>query len=120
MRTRLLRSIGVTTTIASVSAIAGLVFMQQSSVAVAAEPNPNTTLRTPWGAPDLQGKWTVESDTPLQRAPKYANQEFFSATQRKELDDERLALLRRDRRVERGTELDVAGAYNALFMSQKR
>ena len=28
--------------------------------------------------------------------------------------------MRRDRRVERGTELDVAGAYNAVFMSQKR
>ena len=29
-------------------------------------------------------------------------------------------MLRRDKRVERGTELDVAGAYNAVFMSQKR
>jgi hypothetical protein len=28
--------------------------------------------------------------------------------------------MRRDRRVERGTELDVAGAYNAVFMSMKR
>jgi hypothetical protein len=36
------------------------------------------------------------------------------------LDRERSALLRRDKRVERGTELDVAGAYNAVFMSMKR
>jgi hypothetical protein len=28
-------------------------------------------------------------------------------------------LLRRDKRVERGTELDVAGAYNGLFQSYK-
>jgi hypothetical protein len=76
-------------------------------------------LKTPWGEPDLQGIWTDESDTPLQRSPKYANQEFFTDAQRAELDKERAALLGRDRRVERGTELDVAGAYNAQFMSVK-
>jgi hypothetical protein len=78
------------------------------------------TLKTPWGEPNLQGIWTDESDTPLQRSPKFANQEFFTDAQRADLDNERSALLRRDRRVERGTELDVAGAYNALFMTQKR
>src|SRR4051812_14637666 len=78
------------------------------------------TLKTPWGEPDLQGIWTDESDTPLQRSPRYANQEFFTEAQRAELDQQRSALLRRDRRVERGTELDVAGAYNAVFTSQKR
>jgi hypothetical protein len=75
---------------------------------------------TPWGEPDLQGIWTDETDTPLQRSPKYAAQEYFTDAERAELDQQRLALLRRDRRVERGTELDVAGAYNALFMTQKR
>jgi hypothetical protein len=85
-----------------------------------AVPTPNTTLKTPWGEPDLQGIWTDETDTPLQRSPRYASQEFFTDAQRAELDKERSALLRRDRRVERGTELDVAGAYNALFMLQKR
>src|ERR1700693_4597560 len=77
-------------------------------------------LKTPWGEPDLQGIWTDETDTPLQRPPKYANQEFFTAAQREELDRERSALLRRDKRVERGTELDVPGAYNGLFQSYKR
>ncbi len=77
-------------------------------------------LKTPWGEPDLQGIWTYDSDTPLQRSPKYGNQEVFTAEQRERLDRERAALLRRDRRVERGTELDVAGAYNAVFTSQKR
>jgi hypothetical protein len=81
---------------------------------------PPPALTTPWGEPDLQGIWTDETDTPLQRSPKYATQEFFTDAQRAELDNERSALLRRDRRVERGTELDVAGAYNALFMTQKR
>jgi hypothetical protein len=78
------------------------------------------SLKTPWGEPDLQGIWMDESDTPLQRPAKYANQEFFTEAQRAELDKERAALLGRDKRVERGTELDVAGAYNAAFMSIKR
>jgi hypothetical protein len=77
-------------------------------------------LKTPWGEPDLQGIWTDESDTPLQRSPKFANQEALTEAQRAELDRERSALMRRDKRVERGTELDVAGAYNAVFTSQKR
>src|SRR5258707_3720794 len=79
----------------------------------------DSTVKTPWGEPDLQGIWTDETDTPLQRPPKYANQEFFTAAQREELDRERSALLRRDKRVERGTELDVAGAYNGLFQPYK-
>jgi hypothetical protein len=78
------------------------------------------TLTTPWGEPDLQGIWTDEADTPLQRPTKYANQEFFTAEQRAELDKARAALQGRDRRVQRGTELDVAGAYSAVFMSMKR
>jgi hypothetical protein len=49
-------------------------------------------LKTPWGEPDLQGIWTDEFDTALQRPPRYANQEFFTAAQREELDKERTAL----------------------------
>src|SRR5262249_50416795 len=43
-------------------------------------------LKTAWGEPDLQGIWTDEFDTPLQRPTKFANQEFFTAAQRAELD----------------------------------
>src|SRR5436309_10761786 len=81
---------------------------------------PAPTPTTAWGEPDLQGIWTDETDTPLQRSAEYANQEFFTDEQRAELDKERASLLGRDRRVERGTELDVAGAYSAVFMSLKR
>jgi len=77
-------------------------------------------LKTPWGEPDLQGIWTDETDTPLQRSPRYANQEFFTAEQRAELDKQRSALIGRDRRSERGTEADVAGAYNQVFTPLKR
>ena len=77
-------------------------------------------LKTPWGDPDLQGIWTDETATPLQRSPKYANQEFFTDAQREELDKQRAALQGRELRAERGTELDVAGAYNGQFASVKR
>jgi len=91
----------------------------QAPTASVTAPAAAPVLKTPWGEPDLQGIWTDESDTPLQRPAKYANQEFFTEAQRTELDKERAALLGRNRRVERGTELDVAGAYNAVFLSLK-
>ena len=69
-------------------------------------------LKTPWGEPDLQGIWTDEFDTPLQRPAKYADQEFFTESQRAELDKERTEML--NRRVA-GT---LADAYNfAAFLS---
>src|SRR5215475_13530360 len=78
-----------------------------------------TALKTPWGEPDLQGIWTDETDTPLQRPAKYANQEFFTEEQRAELDEQRTALGGKDNRSQRGTELDVTGSYNDLFISRK-
>jgi hypothetical protein len=77
-------------------------------------------LMAPWGEPDLQGIWTDESDTPLQRSPKYASQEFLTEEQRAELDRVRSGFIGRDRRSERGTEADVAGAYNATFTPLRR
>jgi hypothetical protein len=78
------------------------------------------SLKTPWGEPDLQGIWTVETDTPFQRSPKYANQEFFTPGQREEFDRQRIALRGRDNRGERGSERDVSGAYNNVFGALKR
>jgi hypothetical protein len=111
MRIRGVRSIG-----ASLIVLMLVISLAASVKSPAAAP----ALQTPWGEPDLQGIWTEESDTPLQRPAKYASQDVYTPEQRQELDKERATLLRRDRRVERGTELDVAGAYNAVFMSQKR
>src|SRR5215510_3964155 len=77
-------------------------------------------LKTPWGEPDLQGIWTYESDTPLQRLARYASQEFFTEEQRAQLDRERAAMLARDQRQERGSEMDVTRGYNSVFLSIKR
>ena len=73
--------------------------------------------RTAWGDPDLQGIWTDPYQTPLQRPTQFANKEFFTDEERTKLDEQRAGIPRRDQRVERGSERDVAGAYNAVFQS---
>jgi hypothetical protein len=75
--------------------------------------------KTAWGDPDLQGIWTDDYQTPLQRSAKYANKAEFTDEERAELDRQRASILRRNQRVEVGTERDVAGAYNAVFQSIK-
>ena len=100
----------------AVVAAAGVVILSpaRSTAESAAAP------KTPWGEPDLQGIWTDETATPLQRSARFANQEVFTEEQRAELDKERATLLGRDKRGERGTELDVSGAYNAEFGMVRR
>jgi hypothetical protein len=106
-------------------AAAGAVFSGPINPAAAQAPTPPAAASaavpmTPWGEPDLQGIWTDETDTPLQRSPKYGSQEFLTEEQRAELDKVRSGFLGRDRRSERGTEADVAGAYNAVFTPLNR
>src|SRR5258708_11605619 len=91
----------------------------QAPAAPVTTPTPAPTMKTPWGEPDLQGIWTDENDTPFQRSSKYANQEFFTEDQRAEFDKVRAALRGRDDRGGRGSELDVAGAYNAVWGGRK-
>jgi len=119
MRERLSASM-ITVAIAGVASAAISVSTTRTSaqaptVATASFP----ALKTPWGEPDLQGIWTDETDTPLQRSAKYADQEFFTVAQRAELDAQRSALTGKDKRAERGTELDVTGSYNDVFISRK-
>ena len=80
---------------------------------------PAAPLETPWGEPDLEGIWTAEFDTPLQRSAKYADQEFFTEAQQVDLDKERSATLA-DVRPKHGTEADVAGADNSVGIHRKR
>jgi len=78
-----------------------------------------TALKTPWGEPDLQGIWTDEFDTSLQRPAEYANQEFFTQAQREDMDKQRRSHFGSDPRQERGTAIDVGGAYNTVFLTVK-
>src|SRR5437879_1888320 len=123
MRTRLLNLIGAAAVIVS-----AVVFFKPAQVTVAQEspaasvtpPASAPVLKTPWGEPDLQGIWTDEFDTPLQRPAEYANQEFFTDAQRQQLDKQRAQLFGSDPRQERGTAVDVGGAYNTAFLTIKQ
>src|ERR1700730_19157208 len=99
--------------VSAVVAVLGIQASAQSPTAAV------TTLKTPWGEPDLEGIGTAESDTLLQRPAKYADQEFFTEAQRAELDKARSATLA-DVRAKHGTEADVAGTDNSVGISRKR
>jgi len=122
MRDRFLCSMIMVGVSAAVSVVISSSVTRTSAQATAASVSaPTAALKTPWGEPDLQGIWTEETDTPLQRPPKYADQEFFTPEQRAELDRVRSGLLGNERaRAERGTARDVAGAYNSGFASFRR
>jgi hypothetical protein len=106
-------AIAATTTAVIASAVISVSVREAAAQAPAVS---GPTLRTPWGEPDLQGIWTDEFDTPLQRSPRYANQEFFTEAQRADFDKERGAILTRF-----ATEREINGAYNAAtFFSTKR
>ena len=114
-RRRLIEVLGVAAAILVVMALLKLAPTVVGDRASAA----GTTAKTAWGDPHLQGIWTDDYQTPLQRAAKYANKELFTEEERAELDRARASILRRDQRVTPGSERDVAGAYNSVFQSIK-
>jgi hypothetical protein len=101
-------------------AAAAVLSMSTSTLAQVPAGATASPLKTAWGEPDLEGIWTDETDTLLQRNPQYADQEFYTEAQRAEIDRARAEVLGRDRRAQRGSELDVGGAYNSEFISWKR
>jgi hypothetical protein len=122
MRRRFLQFIGVLTVMYVVS-----VFLALDTVRVAGQTQTasgqageNAVVHTAWGEPDLQGIWTTEYDTPLQRPARFADQEFFTDEERAELDRERADINYRGPRSPRGSEQDVGGAYDrTTFFSYK-
>jgi hypothetical protein len=108
----------VTVAIAA-TAVSVAISVPMSRTSAQAPAASGTALKTSWGEPDLQGIWTDEFDTPLQRPPEYANQEFFTQAQREEIDKQRRAHFGSDPRQERGTAIDVGGAYNTVFLTVK-
>ncbi len=119
MRNQFLAVLGALATVIVVS-LASASVAGQAPTARAATETPakaGQARTTPWGEPDLQGIWTDPYQTPLQRPPQYADQELFTDEERAALDKQRGAILRRDARGKKGSEEDVAGAYNAVFTS---
>jgi hypothetical protein len=77
-----------------------------------------SSLRTPWGDPDLLGIWDHKITTPLERPAKFADREFPTDEEIAAIDKVGTALpvgRGRDVRAERGSEADVEGANNNIF-----
>ena len=71
---------------------------------------------TPWGEPDLQDVWTDPYATTLQRPLSLGKREFYTEEEVAELDRRRIESDVRPR-AERGSVADVAGAYDAVYVS---
>jgi hypothetical protein len=127
MTRRLLEVISVAAVLVGVTMMLALSTARvegQSRPASAATSGNSSLSRTSWGEPDLQGIWTREVETPLERPARYGDRQFFTDEERAELDSVRAGAVFRhsaDTRRNRGSEQDVGGAYNAeVFLSHLR
>ena len=109
MRRRTLESLGV------MVALAAITVMLQLAAPVAGQA-PSETV---WGQPNLEGIWLDVYDTPFERALELGDREFATAEERAARDRARMGSVGRNRRVTRGSQQDVAGAYNAVYTSAK-
>ena len=122
MRRRFLEFIGVLAVFILVTVLLKLAPVRVAGQAQTApgQAGGNPVVHTAWGEPDLQGIWTTNYDTPLQRPARFADQEFFTDEERAELDRERADINYRSPRSRRGSEQDVGGAYDrSTFFSYK-
>ena len=84
-----------------------------------------TPAMTPWGDPDLRGIWNSKTTTPLERPDEFEGREFLDEEEVAALEGRALDRLLEGsgaillpERSERGTAIDVAGAYNSVFSSR--
>jgi hypothetical protein len=68
------------------AALAGVLIVIPTAIPGAAQSARAEKLpRTAWGVPDLQGRWTNDTFTPLQRPAQFADKEFFTPEEAAEL-----------------------------------
>jgi len=108
MRRRLLRSLGVATTLATI-----LTLLQLTAVSVDGQGQ-----TTAWGDPNLEGIWLDVYDTPFERASELGGRELATPEERAARDQARMINPGRNERSGLAAR-DVAGAYNAVYTSAK-
>ena len=74
--------------------------------------------RTPWGDPDLQGKWSNATLTPLQRPAELKDKEFFTEEEAKAYVRQRIAATSGDANIERDRSAGNVGSYNDAWMDR--
>jgi len=70
------------------------------------------TARTPWGDPDLQGRWSNATLTPLQRPAELGDKAFFTPEEARVYVQERIVAGNADLRIEEDREAGNVGSYN--------
>ena len=75
----------------------------------------SATLRTAWGDPDLQGRWTNTTTTPLERPADLAGRELLTDEERVVLDEEG-DVAREQRGIASGT--GETGSYNNFWVER--
>jgi len=103
-----LAPLGILTTLVAAAALKPVVVGGQASAAKKAW----TLARTSWGDPDLQGKWSYATVTPLERPAAQAGRDVLSKEEIAAVDSE--ARNGADRR-DGGADADLARAYNAYW-----
>jgi hypothetical protein len=99
------RAVGITAIAIAMSIAALTAQSQKTSTTAKASPAKSWTMpKTPDGVPDLQGYWTNNSYTPLER-PKGVTKEFYTKEELKEV--EKAAAARESDQTEPGTVADV-------------
>lgn len=68
--------------------------------------------RTPWGDPDLQGRWSNATLTPLQRPAELAGKEFFTPEEARAYVRERMQALNADNTID---DVGAVGSYNEAW-----
>ena len=95
------------------SVLAALVLTTWAWPALVAQQAP----KTPWGEPDLQGIWSGETLTPLERPARFAGKPVLTPAEAEAVEAEVASRPGRDDRSQRGTEKDVAQAYNQHWLA---
>jgi hypothetical protein len=89
--------------------------------------SPESTPKTPWGRPDLQGTWSNTTVVPFERAEEFGDRQFMTDSEYKKALDKLLERNNRPGRDSReidgqnirGTEKDVARAYNEHWFGDR-
>src|SRR5688500_14300985 len=99
-------------------ALATVTLLVLSAIALAAQGTPAyTPPKTPWGEPDLQGIWSGETLTPLERPAKFAGKPVLTPSEAEAIEEDVASRPGRDDRSKKGTEKDVAQAYNQHWLA---
>ena len=95
-------------------AVGAIVVIGLAPVHIAGQSTPKTA----WGAPDLQGIWEDTVVTPLERDKALGTREFLTEQELAAKEKQRVKQIEEDKgrdRRDASAERDVAGAYNAIW-----